>query len=67
MWIKRNIKNGIRCVDVGIDPMKCETKNGSKFETKIQVWNNLPLSIRQQWATTTIGNNLPKGVDIETD
>ncbi|XP_026806996.1 uncharacterized protein LOC113549740 [Rhopalosiphum maidis] len=66
-WIKRNIKHGIRCVDVGIGPMKCETKTGSKFETKIQVWNNLPSSIRQQWATTVISNNLPKGVNIETD
>jgi len=67
MWIKRNIQNGIRCVDVGIDPMKCETKNGSKFETKIQVWNELPSFIRKQWSITIVGNNLPKGVKFSTN
>lgn len=66
-WIKDNIKDEIRCTDEGVDPMKCETKEGSTIETNLEVWNQLPLSIRDQWSMTTINKNLPEGISMSTD
>jgi len=61
-WIKDNIKDDIQCTDEGVDPMKCETKEGSTIETNLDVWNQLPLFIRDQWSMTTINKNLPEDI-----
>uniref|UniRef100_A0A2S2PAS6 Uncharacterized protein n=1 Tax=Schizaphis graminum TaxID=13262 RepID=A0A2S2PAS6_SCHGA len=52
-WIKENIQDGIQCTNVGNDPMKCETTSGSNIETNLEVWDQLPSYIRDQWTIST--------------
>lgn len=66
-WIKENIQDGIRCTNVGLDPMKCETKSGSNIETNLEVWDQLPSSIRDQWNISTVGDDLDNVSDKDID